>query len=44
MQNQINMRDKLIDDLYKSAYITSAGTPAGANLNKDVLMLLKLKR
>jgi hypothetical protein len=26
MQNQLKGKDKLIDDLYKSAFITSAGT------------------
>ena len=37
-------RDKLFDDLYKSAFITSAGTPAKNNLNKDVLLMINLKR
>lgn len=37
-------RDKLFDDLYKSAFITSAGTPAKQNLNKDVLLIINLKR
>ena len=37
-------RDKLFDDLYKSAFITSAGTPAKNNLNKDVLLMITLKR
>lgn len=44
MQNQLKGKDKLIDDLYKNAFITAAGTPAKSNLNKDVLMLVKLKR
>ena len=37
-------RDKLFDELYKSAFITSAGTPAKNNLNKDVLLMINLKR
>ena len=44
MQNQLKDRDKLIDDLYKTAFITAAGTPAKANLNKDVLLIINLKR
>lgn len=44
MQNQLKEKDKLIDDLYKSAYITASGTQAKNNLNKDILMLVKLKK
>lgn len=44
MNNQLKEKDKLVDDLYKSAYITASGTQAKNNLNKDVLMLIKLKR
>lgn len=44
LQNHIKGKDKLIDDLYKSAFITAAGTPAKNNLNKDILMLIKLKK
>lgn len=41
---QIKGRDKLFDDLYKSAFITSQGTIAKNNLNKDVLLIVNLKK
>ncbi|CDW90055.1 UNKNOWN [Stylonychia lemnae] len=41
---QIGSRDKLFDDLYKSAFITSQGTFAKNNLNKDALLIINLKR
>jgi hypothetical protein len=41
---QIRGRDKLIEELYKSAYITLNGSEAGKNLNRDHLLLLNLKR
>lgn len=41
---QLRGRDKLIDELYKSAYITLNGNQAGLNLNKDALLLINLKR
>ncbi len=44
MQTQLKGKDKLVDDLYKSAFITASGTQAKNNLNKDVLMLIKLKK
>jgi hypothetical protein len=42
--NSLNGKDKLIDELYKNAFITASGTPAKDNLNRDVLMVIKLKR
>jgi len=30
--------------LYKSAFITAAGTPAKSNLQKEILMVIKLKK
>lgn len=44
MMAQIRGRDKLIDELYKSAYITANGNQAGLNLNKDALLMINLKR
>ena len=40
----IRGRDKLIDELYKSAYITANGSEARHNLNKDSLLLINLQR
>jgi hypothetical protein len=34
----------LIDDLYRTAFITASGTPSKSNLNKDVLLMINLKR
>lgn len=34
----------MIDELYKSAYITLNGNQAGMNLNKDALLMINLKR
>jgi len=42
--SQLRGRDKLIDELYKSAYITLNGNQAGMNLNKDALLMINLKR
>ena len=40
---QLRGRDKLIDELYKSAYITSNGNPASSNLlTRDPLLLISL--
>ena len=44
LQNQVREREKLVDELYRTAFITSNGTQANKNLNKDMLMLVKLKR
>ena len=44
MIGQLKDRDKLIDDLYKTAFITASGTMAKANLNKNVLLMINLKR
>ncbi|TNV85398.1 hypothetical protein FGO68_gene15267 [Halteria grandinella] len=44
MVAQLRGRDKLIDELYKSAYITLNGAQASSNLNKDALLLINLKR
>ena len=41
---QLRGRDRLIDELYKSAYITANGNEARHNLNKDALILISLKR
>ena len=41
---QLRGRDRLIDELYKSAYITANGNKARHNLNKDALILISLKR
>jgi hypothetical protein len=41
---QLRGRDKLIDELYKSAYITANGNQAGQNINKDALMMINLQR
>lgn len=41
---QLKGRDKLFDDLYKSAFITSNGQAAKNNLNKDVLLIINLKK
>jgi hypothetical protein len=37
-------RDKLLDELYKSAYITASGSEAKQNINKDALMIVNLRR
>lgn len=44
MQVQLAGRDRLLDELYKSAYITANGTEARQNLNKDTLLTISLKR
>ncbi len=44
MENQIKGKDRLVDELYKNAFITASGTQAKKNLNKDVYMLIKLKK
>lgn len=41
---QLRGRDRLLDEVYKSAYITASGNEARHNLNKDALMLVRLKR
>lgn len=41
---QLKGRDKLFDDLYKSAFITANGQAAKNNLNKDVLLMINLKK
>lgn len=42
--SQLKGRDKLFDDLYKSAFITTTGALAKNNLNKDVLLIINLKK
>jgi hypothetical protein len=46
MAQQLKGRDKLIDELYKSAYITANGQQASHNLpaTRDALMLVSLQR
>mmetsp|Transcript_15089 Transcript_15089/g.10963 ORF Transcript_15089/g.10963 Transcript_15089/m.10963 type:complete len:153 (-) Transcript_15089:1435-1893(-) len=44
LQEQLKAKDTMIDELYRSAYITAAGTQAKSNLKKEVLMAIKLKR
>lgn len=44
MQAQMKGRDKLIEELYKSAYITANGNEARQNLNKDALLIVNLQR
>ena len=44
LENALNSKDKLIEELYKTAFITASGVPAKQNLNKDVYIALKLKR
>lgn len=41
---QLKGRDKLIEELYKSAYITANGNEARQNLNKDALLIINLQR
>ena len=42
---QLRGRDKLIEELYKSAYITANGNQASQNLpGRDPLMLISLQR
>ena len=42
---QLKGRDKLIDELYKSAYVTINGVEARNNIpNKDVLLIINLKK
>lgn len=42
--SQLKGRDKLFDDLYKSAFITANGAPAKNNINKDVHLIINLKK
>ena len=42
MSMQLKGRDKLIEELYKSAYITAKGNEARQNLNKDALLIINL--
>jgi len=44
MSMQLKGRDKLIEELYKSAYITANGNEARQNLNKDALLIINLQR
>jgi hypothetical protein len=44
LQAQLKGRDKLIEELYKSAYITANGNEARHNLNKDALLIINLQR
>ena len=44
LSKQIKEKDALIDEIYHSAYITSNGTQANKNLNKEILMIVKLKK
>ena len=42
--SQLKDKDRLVDQLYQNTFITPSGMPAKSNLNKDVQIIIRLKR